>query len=491
MKYISRDLRLKDLRVDDTATIASLTVTSADINAGTFTNLTVNDATILGATSADSLTINAGTWTIGSNYTATRAAGTIATGTVTLQQHTVTYTGDAGGNSSPRAWQFYTQNTGANPVNNPIGIRHFLRNSGTGLITHGWSFEGQVWSSNTGGFTQADGFRVASPTVSAGTIGTLRGMRILNQGHASVTTALGILVDDFTNSTTMRAYSGELSSGTGKANLYMSGTADNILRGNVRIGSTTAPTVALDVTGAALISSTLTVTTSITSSNLTSGRLALVGTAGLLTDDAGITYDAAANSITATTFNGGLEGVVGAATPAAATVTNLTVNDATILGATSADTVTVNAETVSQPNIPCFLAYNSADDTNQTGAGAVPTVDFDTEVFDQSGDFSADTFTAPATGKYLLAFSVEVSAIPAGCTSCNYQIVTSNRTYAQIDTFVAGTWTVRSMGLSAVADMDAGDTAIVRVQWSGGAGDTATIEGSTFMVTYFSGVRVA
>jgi len=55
---------------------------------------------------------------------------------------------------------------------------------------------------------------------------------------------------------------------------------------------------------------------------------------------------------------------------------------------------------------PCFLAFNSATDNDQTGAGAIPTIDFDTEVFDQGNDFTADTFTAPITGRYLFAATV-------------------------------------------------------------------------------------
>ena len=142
------------------------------------------------------------------------------------------------------------------------------------------------------------------------------------------------------------------------------------------------------------------------------------------------------------------------------------------------------------PMSPLFLAYNSADDTNQTGNGAVPTVDFDTEVFDVTSNFAADTFTAPITGKYLFAFGVNISAIPAGCTTGTWQLLTSNRAYQINETFVAATWTVKNFALSCVADMDAADTAIVRVSLSGGAGDTATIEGSSVLNTFFSGVRV-
>ena len=192
-------------------------------------------------------------------------------------------------------------------------------------------------------------------------------------------------------------------------------------------------------------------------------------------------------------INGGTldNATIGATTPAAATVTNLTVNDATILGATSADTVTVNAETVSQPNIPCFLAYNSATDTNQTGAGATPTIDFDTEVFDQSGDFSADTFTAPATGRYLLSMNVVFTVIPAGSTTIVGRIATSNRTYATGDVMVAGTFTQYTRALTVIADMDSGDTATVTATISGGAGNTASILGGASPSTFFSGERIA
>ena len=68
----------------------------------------------------------------------------------------------------------------------------------------------------------------------------------------------------------------------------------------------------------------LTISGSITSGTLTSGRLALVGTAGLLTDDSGITYSSGV--ITATGFSGPLNGTVGATTATTGTFTTLTVN---------------------------------------------------------------------------------------------------------------------------------------------------------------------
>lgn len=83
---------------------------------------------------------------------------------------------------------------------------------------------------------------------------------------------------------------GNIVAGANRWNLFMGGTAQNAFQGNVRIGSTTAPTVALDVTGAALISTTLGVTTSVTSPLVIGGTgaassLTLQSTSGVGTTD--------------------------------------------------------------------------------------------------------------------------------------------------------------------------------------------------------------
>ena len=140
---------------------------------------------------------------------------------------------------------------------------------------------------------------------------------------------------------------------------------------------------------------------------------------------------------------------------------------------------------VTKPLQPAFLAYNSADDTNQTGNGATVTVDFDTEVFDQGGDFAADTFTAPVTGKYQLNVQVQVSNLSAAMTGLNLSLITSNRTYYYL-TVVATSGSFTYI-LPVLADMDAADTAYVSVTITGGVGDTATIEGSASCPTTFSG----
>lgn len=136
-----------------------------------------------------------------------------------------------------------------------------------------------------------------------------------------------------------------------------------------------------------------------------------------------------------------------------------------------------------------FLAYNSVSDTNQTGAGAVVTVDFDTEVFDQDDDFLNDTFTAPITARYQLDAHVSLDLLSTAATIASIRIVTTNRTYIQDKGLNPKAGALQTaMAISCVADMAVGNTAIVQVVVSGMAGNTITILGhATSLFTTFSG----
>ena len=145
---------------------------------------------------------------------------------------------------------------------------------------------------------------------------------------------------------------------------------------------------------------------------------------------------------------------------------------------------------VTMPAQPAFLAYNSASDLNVTGNGAVATVDFDTEIFDQGSNFAADTFTAPVTGRYRFSTSVFLEGIVAA-TNFNLSLVTSNRTILLFANTGAYTGD-QSVAGSVLCDMDAADTAYVTVTVSGMAGNTADIVGAatSTLYTYFSGELV-
>lgn len=72
---------------------------------------------------------------------------------------------------------------------------------------------------------------------------------------------------------------------------------------------------------------------SITDTGLTSGRVPIAGTGGLLGDDADLTFST--DTLTATKFSGALNGTVGATTPAAGTFTLVTIGGTKYLTSTS------------------------------------------------------------------------------------------------------------------------------------------------------------
>lgn len=130
---------------------------------------------------------------------------------------------------------------------------------------------------------------------------------------------------------------------------------------------------------------------------------------------------------------------------------------------------------------PGFLAYNSSSDT----PGDPQTIEFDTEVYDTAGNFTANTFTAPVTGYYHLCAFVTWSGNSNPSTAF-VRIVTSNRTYV-VGAYRAptGAYTAGN-GSCVIADMDASDTATV--QLADGIGTLSSVGGSSSPYqTWFSG----
>ena len=141
---------------------------------------------------------------------------------------------------------------------------------------------------------------------------------------------------------------------------------------------------------------------------------------------------------------------------------------------------------VTMSSQPAFLATASTNQNN-FGVGSDVTVNFGTEVFDQNADYNGTTtFTAPVTGKYHLSTSVGLLNIDSASTYYLIKILTSNRTYLKIiDPDFGQDNAYFSMCLTVVADMDASDTAAVKVVQGSGATQT-DIEGNG-SYTNFSG----
>ena len=148
-----------------------------------------------------------------------------------------------------------------------------------------------------------------------------------------------------------------------------------------------------------------------------------------------------------------------------------------------------NDGAVTMPLQPAFLVTKTSNRDN------LPITDdeivaFDTEVFDQNADFASNTFTAPVTGKYFLNATIRFDTFDTAADYYILKIETSNRNYIKITNpkfpadgnFLHPTSTV-------LADMDAGDTATIQVNQSGGTAQTDVIGNGQY--TNFSGYLVA
>jgi len=220
-------------------------------------------------------------------------------------------------------------------------------------------------------------------------------------------------------------------------------------------------------------------------------------------------------TVTTADINAGtVDATIGATTPAAGTFAALTSNAATIIGDAPADTLHVNADTITFegpvadandttftfttqtsartitfPNSSGTILYTDTVYTNsaQPAFSAVPasaqtsfvvgsavTVVFGTEIFDQASNFATNTFTAPTTGRYQLNVALSTTTGDSASTTYVVNIVTSNRSYAA--TYDSTTWvadaTNWSFVISVLADMDTSDTAYVTINQASGTQQT-------------------
>ena len=153
-------------------------------------------------------------------------------------------------------------------------------------------------------------------------------------------------------------------------------------------------------------------------------------------------------------------------------------------GTTTAMTIDKDGH-ITKPKQPAFLAH-PASDSGDIATGSYYTVTFGTEVFDVGADFASNTFTAPVTGKYQLNAEVFLYQVDKDAQYYMLQIVTSNRTYQSIIEPDTGQDSVYwTMSIAQICDMDASDTAYVRVYQPDGAQQTNVIHDSNN--TFFGG----
>ena len=143
---------------------------------------------------------------------------------------------------------------------------------------------------------------------------------------------------------------------------------------------------------------------------------------------------------------------------------------------------------MTKPAQPAFLA-TAALQSNVTGDSTLYTVTFTNEIFDQANNFASSTFTAPVTGKYQLNVTIAAAGMTTSQAYVYFELVASNRLvlgpFQRDGEFIANDQWYGCM--SVLMDMDAGDTAIVRILVNN-ATKVVDIQAS---LTTFSGYLVA
>ena len=180
---------------------------------------------------------------------------------------------------------------------------------------------------------------------------------------------------------------------------------------------------------------------------------------------------------------------IGNTTGASAVNINIGTGDFTMTSASGTLISQLDTGEMTKPLQPAFLATIGSV-LNVTGAGTtfkIGTGTAYTEIYDQGSDFNTNgTFTAPVSGRYELTGNIGILGMSSAMTSSFASIITSNRTYAYWQNpFVLATISGSNAGVmyelvTAIADMDAADTASYNITLENGAGDTADIATGQF-----------
>jgi hypothetical protein len=157
----------------------------------------------------------------------------------------------------------------------------------------------------------------------------------------------------------------------------------------------------------------------------------------------------------------------------------LKINSITGSGTTAVGQLEAPSE-LTMPNQPAFCAHGSGQ--NNIAINTNTNVLFDTERFDQNGDFSgSNTFTAPVTGRYQFNVSLYLTSLDSASAYYYLELQTSNELYYNIlDPDFGQDNVYFTLTLSQLVDMDASDTAVVRINQSGGTAQTDINSNSFF-----------
>ena len=143
-----------------------------------------------------------------------------------------------------------------------------------------------------------------------------------------------------------------------------------------------------------------------------------------------------------------------------------------------------------KPNTSAFSVFQNSTQLNATGNFVVATVGFGGTIFDQNGDVSGSTFTAPITGKYLFSINILLTAATGHWgTTAELRLVTSGGTYRSQQGWIANT-TLSQMSGTWLVPMTASQTARVDIKVDGGAQDVSINAETTDHTATWSGTLI-
>ena len=144
---------------------------------------------------------------------------------------------------------------------------------------------------------------------------------------------------------------------------------------------------------------------------------------------------------------------------------------------------------------PCFFVKQNAAQNNLTGNGEFATIGFGDETsegcFDQGGNISGSTFTAPIAGKYNFTANLRPQGITSSHTT-GFVYFNTNAALAAHQVWFGNPWALSAgneveMGNTILLEMDAGDTLVIQLYITGGA---TVVDISANAGTNFSGFLV-
>lgn len=186
-------------------------------------------------------------------------AGSLGVGSVpiTTSKLYITNTVTDTANSESAVYSIMTANN-ASGSNIKIGNRSSVLTgasfAGTNILN---AFRADITYSLASAYTGSlQGFRTSINNSGAGAVSSVYGFTSTNPGNTgggSITNFYGFAQDDVTTATAVYGFLGSVASGANKFNLYMSGTANNYMAGNLSIGTTTSTSM-LQVAGSSSVS---------------------------------------------------------------------------------------------------------------------------------------------------------------------------------------------------------------------------------------------